>query len=183
MEVGGSVALQPLRSLLENDFKAPLNETRERALQDWEESSKAARRAFYTTVIMSSCVFAFGLIVSALALWQVIFRDKADQLLGPGVTFALGLSAMIGAFYGGPLRNVHNSVRRFTDANLALITFIHRLQFVGALVATEYAHGRLDYKGVGDAGAMIAAAADDAHMGMADDPDLKQPESPNPPVV
>jgi len=157
IEIGGRTALKPVLEMLESDFSKPMRRLRHTTMKDWEDASNAAKRAFLIRTLMSVAVFVLGLFVVALSSYQYLFAG--NESWGPGISLAAGLAAVLSVVYSGPLSDVRKSVESLTTTSIGFITFMHRLQFVSGLVASDYAHGKLDYPGLDHAERLLQRAA------------------------
>jgi hypothetical protein len=144
IEIGGHAAIQPLVKQLEHDTKRQLAHLRAKSEHDWTTATRAATFGFHVRVGMTILVFLIGMGITIAAVVQAIGADSGESVLGPGVTLAAGLGAMLAVVYRGPLIDVNDSVSDLSQISVAYMTFMHRLQFVTQHAATEHAYGKLD---------------------------------------
>ena len=161
LELGGRIALKPILDVAYNEFAEPLKELRTKTMMDWEKATSSAQVGFVLRVAMSAIVFVVGLLVTCVSTYRVLFAGAGEQLLGPGVSLAAGLAAMLSVVYTGPLSDVKKSVTDLADTDIAFITFMHRLQFTAGLIQSEYAHGKMSQQSIAAAGKRLSEGLDD----------------------
>ncbi len=69
-----------------------------------------------------------GITLILVSSYRIVFAGLAkDQLLGPGISLASGLTTMLLVIYTGPLRQIRQSVNDLGIASASFIAYIHRI--------------------------------------------------------
>ena len=166
MEIGGEIALGPIMQALQNNlkenFQGPISDLNDRTREMWEETIQRAQHGFLIRVIMSIIVFSFGMVLLSVSAYQFMFGTlRGIEFLGPGVSFASGVAAIIGTVYKGPLNDIQESVGDLGKASAAFIGYIHRVLEISHTFSFYYLHGEISLEETIQLNRLIGEAMED----------------------
>lgn len=163
LQVGGVVALDEMvRRDLREQFQNPIKVLNDLTKDHWETTIKYAQQGFKVRMIMSEIVFGSGvclLVVSAL--WIIFGGLTPERLLGPGVTLAAGLGAMLAIIYTGPLKDIKQSVTDLSVASAVFIGYVHRVLEISHTFSFAYLEKKMTYAEMERSSNLIRVAMQD----------------------
>ncbi|MCB0033871.1 MAG: hypothetical protein KDE51_07625, partial [Anaerolineales bacterium] len=166
VEIGGSTALNPILSQLQEDlktyFQEPIAILNEETRTMWHSTIKQARVGFIMRAIMSGVVFALGAIMVAVSFGYFLAGQlNLESLFGPGVAFVGGIGLMLNTIYRGPLNDIRKAVNDVGVASAAFIGYIHRVQQISHTFSFMYLQQQISAEELQKLGVLIEDAMDD----------------------
>ncbi len=151
MEIGGETALGPvmqaLRENLKNHFQKPIDDLNKDTRHMWHDSIRNARYGFVIRTVMSVIVFSIGIWLLIAAGRQFLSGAlQITEFLGPSVSFAGGMAAILGTIYKGPLSDIRKSVDDLGIANAAFIGYIHRVLEISHTFSFYYLQNMISFE-------------------------------------
>jgi HEAT repeat protein len=160
---GGERVLDPILRKLETNldiyFQRPISKLNDLTQTNWQSTVQSARRGFATRMVMSTIVFAVGMLLLVGSAARFLFGGlTGSELWGTGVSFVTGIGAMLLVVYSGPLKDIRQSVSDLGAQNAAFIAFVHRILQCSHTFSAYYLNQEMTFEQLAAAEKLIERA-------------------------
>lgn len=158
-EIGGATLkplLKQLEENLEKYFQQPLEELNKDTRKVWKTTITLANTGFIIRILMSVTLFAIGAYL-VLDSYQ-LFSDgnlNIEQAFGPGTSFFTGIGIIVATFIKFPLKEIKRAVSDVGLANVAFISYVHRVLQVSHTFSYHYLNDDISFSQLKKAGEII----------------------------
>lgn len=192
ISLGNEEAIEPLvkvlRDNLDNNFQKYINDLNDKTQERWLQTIEDARRGFYARMIMSIIVFGVGIFLVLASSYQFLFGNATgESLFGPGISFVAGLGTMFAVIYTGPLKEIRKSVNDLGSANMAFISYIHRVLEISNSFSYLYLKQKIDFDEMEKSSVLLEQAMRDTiymlYLNPDDPASVRDIRNPTPPSI
>jgi len=116
----------------------------DKSTNSWSDSITYARLNYVILLGMSMIIFLIGITLLIIPVGQLANQQiKLETAFATGLSLLTGLGLIISLFYGGPFKNINNTINRLNRTHVAFVGFMTRISQIAIAFEHEYTYGDL----------------------------------------
>jgi len=132
------------RNYLTNDYRSRMDKLWDKSTNSWSDSITYARLNYVILLGMSMIIFLIGITLLIIPVGQLANQQiKLETAFATGLSLLTGLGLIISLFYGGPFKNINNTINRLNRTHVAFVGFMTRISQIAIAFEHEYTYGDL----------------------------------------
>lgn len=132
------------RNYLTNDYRSRMDTLWKKSETSWTQSIDSARLNYRILLLMSMVIFLIGITLLIIPVGQLATQQiKLETAFATGLSLLTGLGLIISLFYGGPFKNINNTINRLNRTHVAFVGFMTRISQIAIAFEHEYTYGDL----------------------------------------
>ena len=133
------------RNYLTNDYRSRMDTLWKNSETSWKQSIDSARFNYWILLLMSMIIFLIGITLLLIPVGQLASQQiKLETAFSTGLSLLTGLGLIISLFYGGPFKNINNTINRLNRTHVAFVGFMTRISQIAIAFEHEYTYGDLN---------------------------------------
>ncbi len=160
VEIGGEETLRPLLNKLEENlleyFQKPIDKLNTETQSVWKRTIFLANLGFVTRLIINVAIFVIGVYFMIDSYRQIVAGNlTTEQVAALMAVFIGGGATMFYSFIKFPLSQMRQAVTDVGLANVAFISYIHRVLQISHTFSYFYLNGDINFEEIKSAASQI----------------------------